>query len=226
MKPVFSDDPVNPTGFTARFNRFYNLSAGLYDVLVQCLPAWRRSIESVLPFVEGPQILEVSFGTGHLLTRLPAGVELSGIDLNHELIQVAVKKVRASQMRLNIQQADVYHIPYPNHCFQTVINTMALSGYPDGFAAIRELLRVLAPGGRLLLVDVNYPRDRNLIGMLLAHLWRISGDLIRDMDQVFSSFPLTVNEIEVGGCGSVHLYVCTKHKPAECSSFSRFQSQA
>jgi hypothetical protein len=64
--------------------------------------------------------------------------------------------------------------------------------------------------GRLVLVDVNYPGDRNRIGMSLARWWARQGDIIRDMGELFSQEGFHYSEKEIGGFGSVHLYVATK----------------
>ena len=87
---------------------------------------------------------------------------------------------------------------------------MAFSGYPDGVAALNEMGRVLKPDGRLVLVDVNYPQDRNRLGMALTKFWMASGDLIRDMGPLFEESGWKFQEEEIGGFGSVHLYVAEK----------------
>ena len=104
-------------------------------------------------------------------------------------------------------------IPYADGTFDTIVNTMAFSGYPDGKLALSELLRVLKPGGRLIMVDVNYPSNGNWAGNLLTKCWEAGGDIIRDMPALFAEFGLEWTEEEVGGFGSVHLYVVEKCTP-------------
>jgi SAM-dependent methyltransferase len=93
----------------------------------------------------------------------------------------------------------------------TVLNTMAFTGYPDGRKALSELVRVLRPGGRLVIIDVNYPSDGNRLGTILVESWKRSGDLIRDMHALFAEFDIDATDQEIGGFGSVHLYLATKH---------------
>jgi hypothetical protein len=61
-----------------------------------------------------------------------------------------------------------------------------------------------------VILDVNYPANGNAIGMLMTKLWKVSGDLVRDMDSLFSECSLDYTDQEVGGFGSVHLYIARK----------------
>jgi ubiquinone/menaquinone biosynthesis C-methylase UbiE len=101
-------------------------------------------------------------------------------------------------------------LPYASHSFDTIVNTMAFSGYPDGVAALTEMERVLKPGGRLVMIDVGYPKDRNRLGMALIKFWKTSGDIIRDMGVLFKDLGWKFQDEEIGGFGSVHLYVVEK----------------
>ena len=90
---------------------------------------------------------------------------------------------------------------------------MAFTGYPDGKLALSELLRVLRPQGRLVMVDVTYPNDAgNLFGRFLTNVWKACGDIVRDMPELFAEMGITnYTDRQIGGFGSVHLYVVTKH---------------
>jgi ubiquinone/menaquinone biosynthesis C-methylase UbiE len=155
-------------------------------------------------------VFEASFGTGFLLTQYADQFTTYGIDYNQNLALVARSNLRKYGMAANLQVANVEAIPYADGSFDTVVNTMAFSGYPDGNLALSELLRVLKPGGRLVMVDVNYPGNGNWAGKLLTKGWKAGGDIIRDMLAFFAEFGLEWTEEEVGGYGSVHLYVATK----------------
>ena len=87
---------------------------------------------------------------------------------------------------------------------------MALSGYPDGARAMSEIRRVLRLGGRLILIDVNYPADRNWLGMRLTSFWRHLGDIIRDVGKLLENHGFDYEDREIGGFGSIHMYICQK----------------
>jgi ubiquinone/menaquinone biosynthesis C-methylase UbiE len=154
--------------------------------------------------------LEVSFGTGYLLTRYAGDYDTFGIDLNARLAALTKDKLEAKGIAVPIAIGNVEALPYPTGCFDCVVDTMALTGYPDARQALSEIRRVLKPGGRLVLIDVNYPADRNRVGMRLTRAWAALGDLIRDMEPLFHDFGFDFSDREIGGWGSVHLYVADK----------------
>jgi ubiquinone/menaquinone biosynthesis C-methylase UbiE len=97
--------------------------------------------------------LEVAVGTGLNLGEYPAGVRLTGIDLTREMLAVA--RARAADLGRSIElcEGDAQALPFPDGTFDTVVSTYAMCSVPDLRLTISEMRRVLAPGGRLILVD-------------------------------------------------------------------------
>lgn len=204
---MWSTEPTDPRAFSSKWDRFYGRTASLYAAGVRMAPFWRSWIGAVLPHIHGPRVLEVSPGTGWLLSRYAAGYDAYGVDLNAELLRTTSRTLDRAGEHAPLVQADVVALPWPADTFDTVLNTMSFSGYADGDAAMGELRRVLGPGGRVVLVDVAFPADGNRIGTALARFWQRTGDVIRDLTPLFERFGFSVTETEVGGFGSVHLFV-------------------
>ena len=205
--PTYSPEPENQKEFIAEFDSFYTRFAGMYDFLVRYLPVWRTWLKRALPHIQGPRVLEVSFGTGYLVSQYADRFQTFGIDYNAAMAQTAKRNLQRNGLTANLQRADVSHLPYAEDSFDTLVNTMAFSGYPDGVAALAEMGRVLKPGGRLIMIDIDYPKDRNRLGMVMTKFWMASGDIIRNMNALFNELGWNFQEEEVGGFGSVHLYV-------------------
>lgn len=211
-EPVYSSDPVEKQKFTADFDRFYTKAAFIYDIAVKMLPIWKTWLKKAIPHIKGPRVLEVSFGTGYLLTQYADRFDTHGIDYNREMVSITKKNLLKKGIAADIQEGNVESIPYENEFFDTLINTMAFSGYPDGRKAMSEMHRVLKKRGRLILIDIEYPKNRNRIGMICTKFWSLSGDIIRDMDKIFNNFNFNYEDIEIGGFGSVHLFLAKKRE--------------
>jgi len=99
----------------------------------------------------GARVLDVACGTGVVTRLLPArvgsGGRVVGLDLNPNMLATA----RAATAGLPIEwlEASVQAIPLPDDAFDLVLCQQALQFFPDKPAALREMYRVLAPGGRL-----------------------------------------------------------------------------
>lgn len=212
--PYYSEDPEDPRAFTERFDRLYTRFARAYDLLVKTVPLWRKWLLQALPELIGPRILEVSFGTGWLMTQYAGEFDVHGIDLNHRMVTIARANLARDGLSASLQQGSVESLPFADGTFDTVLCTMAFSGFPNAQIALTEMVRVLRPNGRLVLIDINYPADQNRLGTALTSLWIGSGDLIRDMRKLFDDNALTHTDREIGGWGSVHLYVASPRKPA------------
>ena len=205
----YSVEPADPARFTREWDRFYTASARPYDVAVRLLPVWKTWLERALPHIEGPRVLEVSFGTGYLLARYAGRFEAHGIDYNRRMVATAQGNLARSRAKAALVQGNVEDLPYPDASFDSIVNTMAFSGYPSGIKALAEMKRVLRTGGKLILIDFSYPVDGNWLGTKLARFMERSGDLIRDMGKLFRECGLEYTDEPIGGWKSVRLYVAT-----------------
>jgi SAM-dependent methyltransferase len=106
-----------------------------------------RRVASLSP----ARVLETAAGTGivtrQLRDRLPAASELTATDLNGPMLEVARAKFRSGEM-VSFQTADATALPFPDRSFDAVVCQFGIMFYPDRERSYREVLRVLAPGGR------------------------------------------------------------------------------
>lgn len=212
MKPglAYSTEPDDKEQFTQEYDRIYTIIAGIYDLAVKVFPVWKSWLKQALPHLQGPKILEVSFGTGYLLTQYADRFETHGIDYNEKLVSVARDNLKKKGITARLQRGNVESLPYDDETFDCIVNTMAFTAYPDGMKAMSELHRVLKIGGRLVLIDIHHPADRNWLGMRMTRFWAALGDIIRDMGAILRQFNFEYTDREIGGFGSVHLYVAEK----------------
>ena len=97
--------------------------------------------------------LELAVGTGANLPHYPDGVELTGVDRSAAMLAQARARADRTGRPVTLQQADAAALPYPSDTFTSVTCTFSMCCIDDERAALAEALRVLRPGGRLLLAD-------------------------------------------------------------------------
>ncbi|MQA74317.1 MAG: methyltransferase domain-containing protein [Solirubrobacterales bacterium] len=98
-------------------------------------------------------VLEIAVGTGRNLEHYPPGIELAGIELSEEMLAIARERASALGREADLRQGDAQALDFPDASFDTVLITLALCTIPDDRAAAREARRVLAPGGKLVLLE-------------------------------------------------------------------------
>ena len=119
----------------------------------------RARLRRILAPQPGERVLEVGPGTGHYTLDIaeqimPPGV-LDILDLQQEMLDHTMRK--ASEHRItNIvpTQGDAQDLPYPSDTFDAAYMTVTLGEVPDQDAVLRELRRVLKPGGRLVVGEI------------------------------------------------------------------------
>ena len=206
----YSSEPENSIEYTKKLDKEYSKYAKAYDIAVKLLPLWKTWIKTVIPYIEGNRVLEASFGTGYLLLQYANNYETHGIDFNDKMIETAKKNLSRKGVKASLQWANVEKLPFPDSYFDTIVNTMAFTGYPNGKQAMAEFYRVLKENGRLLIVDFEYPSNRNILGYCLTKFMESAGDTIRNISQILQEFHFEYTEEEIGGFGSVHLYIAKK----------------
>lgn len=99
------------------------------------------------------RILEVAIGTGRNLPHYPADATVTGIELSPAMIAIARQRAADLGRAVELREGDAARLPFPDGSFDTVVCALSLCSIPDPGTAIREMARVLVPGGQLLLLD-------------------------------------------------------------------------
>jgi ubiquinone/menaquinone biosynthesis C-methylase UbiE len=99
------------------------------------------------------ETLEVAIGTGLNLAHYPADLQLTGLDLSPEMLELAASRAAALGRPVELKEGDAQELPFPDSCFDSVVCTYSLCSVPDVPRAISEMKRVVKPGGRLILLD-------------------------------------------------------------------------
>lgn len=140
---------------TDRTRRRYDRISRTYDLMEWAVE--RRAFGSWRPrlwdLVEGPRVLEVGVGTGKNLPYYPADAEVTAIDFSPGMLSHARRRAAEMGSNVELREMDVQQLDLPDDSFDTVITTFVFCSVPDPVVGLREIARVLRPGGRLLMLE-------------------------------------------------------------------------
>jgi ubiquinone/menaquinone biosynthesis C-methylase UbiE len=97
--------------------------------------------------------LELGVGTGLNLQWYPGQLELVGVDLDREHLDVSAERAHELGLGVRLAVADSHRLPFGQDTFDTVVCTLAICDVDDRSATLAEIYRVVRPGGSLLLLD-------------------------------------------------------------------------
>ena len=179
--------------------------------------AFRERLVDLARIELGDAVLDVGCGTGTLALaakrRVGPGGVVYGIDASPEMIARARKKAEKADAGVVFQTAVVESLPFPDARFDVVLSTLMLHHLPRPAReqCVREIRRVLRPGGRLLAVDFATPtRERR---GLLRNMHRHGHVALRDILELLSEAELRV--VENGPVGVQDLQFALATVPSE-----------
>jgi len=99
------------------------------------------------------EVVEIAVGTGRNLAFYPDGLPLAGLDLSPQMLRLATERAHKLRRDISLQVGDAQRLPFADASFDTAVCTLALCSIPNDSAAVREVFRVLRPGGQFVLIE-------------------------------------------------------------------------
>ncbi|MGD8624568.1 MAG: class I SAM-dependent methyltransferase [Anaerolineae bacterium] len=192
-------DKQETTKTRARYDRI----APIYD-LMEVLPEqqfgpWRERLWAQVP--EG-RVLEVGVGTGKNFAYHPPGVEVVGIDISERMLARARQRAEELGRPAELHQMDAQQLDFPDDSFDAAVATFVFCSVPDAIRGLRELGRVVKPGGQIFLLEHVRVNEPEIIGKVMDLLdplvVRLMGPHInRRTEQNVRRAGLEVEEVQV-----------------------------
>jgi demethylmenaquinone methyltransferase/2-methoxy-6-polyprenyl-1,4-benzoquinol methylase len=154
-----------------RIRDMFDSIAPRYDFLNRLLSLgidrkWRRFAVRQIRFAEGGKILDVATGTADVALEIasvtPPSVNISGVDFSQQMIDLGKIKVEASHFadRITLLVAPCEAIPFEDNSFDSATIAFGIRNVVDRLRGLKEILRTLKPGGRIVILEFSNPRSK------------------------------------------------------------------
>ena len=140
---------------TAPLRRAYTLWAPFYDTLLgrDAFTRVRQRSLSLLNQWQGKKILLMGIGSGLDIPHLPFGADYTGIDITPAMLTRARNCAKKHQREIHLLPGNAMQLAFAEHEFDRVIMHLILAVVPQPERALQEAMRVLKPGGEILILD-------------------------------------------------------------------------
>ena len=206
--------PYAPTGEKhEQVEEMFDHIAPTYDVLNHTLSlgtdrGWRRKAMDALGKYHPRHVLDVATGTGDFAIlaarRLGTeGLHITGADISEGMMQVGREKVRQLGLERVIRfcREDCTQLSFDDASFDAVTVAYGVRNFQDLDAGLREMCRVLRPGGHLLVVELASPPHFPMkqLFWLYSHVWMpLVGRLVSKDDHAYRYLPATMEAFPQG----------------------------
>jgi len=158
---------------------------------------WRRDAADHAALSPGDRALDVACGTGDLTFELarrvvPTG-SATGIDFTQEMLGIARRKAAATKLPVRFEYGDALDIPFPDGSFTAATCAFGLRNMEDRPRALREMTRVVAPKGRVVILELTPPTNPLARAYMDTVVPRLGQVLARARD-AYSYLPASAEE--------------------------------
>lgn len=187
----------------------FNRIAHRYDLLNRLLSCgqdirWRKRLARHFPAGNDLQVLDVATGTADVLLMLHGFGQIGrgvGVDMAEKMLEIGRDKIQARglQSTLSLKTGDAVEIPEETGAYDVVTIAFGIRNVGNTSAGLRELCRVLKPGGRALILEFSLPGNAIMRGLYLFYFRKIlpligglvSGDsyAYRYLNETVETFP-------------------------------------
>lgn len=165
---------------------------------------WRRRAIRELSVLRPKYILDVATGTADMaifMTRYLSPEKITGIDISAGMLEIGRQKIARNKLegKILLQEGDSENIQAPDNTFDAITVAFGVRNFEDLEKGLKEMLRVLRPGGRLVILEFSHPKTPGIrqlynlylnivaprIGKIVSH----SGEAYQYLNDSVKAFP-------------------------------------
>ena len=169
----FGYKQVNVEEKAGKVAEVFHSVAGNYDLMNDLMSGgihrlWKRVTIEMSGVRPGHTVLDIAGGTGDLAAKFSRIVGSEGTvvlaDINDSMLKVGRDRLvdRGITDNVRFSQADAQYLPFPDNTFDVITIAFGLRNVTDKDMALRSMLRVLKPGGKLLVLEFSKPPNQLL----------------------------------------------------------------
>lgn len=124
---------------------------------------WRRKVAKMVQQSEAEKVLDVATGTGDLAIAIAKSVKncsVMAVDISPNMLEIAKQKVLKLSLsdRINCSIDDALQLSFEDNSFDALTISFGVRNFEDLDRGLKELLRVVIPGGKLIIMEVSTPK--------------------------------------------------------------------
>jgi demethylmenaquinone methyltransferase/2-methoxy-6-polyprenyl-1,4-benzoquinol methylase len=160
--------------------QMFDRIAGRYDLLNRVLSlgidrSWRKRTVRALELGDGPRrVLDLATGTADLALQIAQShgqTSVVGVDPSVGMLEVGRKKVSAAGLveRVQLEVGDAQKLEFPDDSFDAATIAFGIRNVPDRAAGLREMARVVKPGGKVAVLELGEPGKGGMASLARFH---------------------------------------------------------
>ena len=153
--------------------------AARYDFLNKAMSLgidrrWRRKMIDALELTRGMRVLDLATGTADVaILAARDGAKVTGVDPSTKMLAIGRTKVAAEKLDVTLEEGIAESLPFADASFDRLTISFGIRNVKDRPKALREMLRVSAPGGRLAILELTEPRGGLIAPFARFHVHQV-----------------------------------------------------